>query len=272
MISKKLLTLIIVIAVLAVIFVVFAGVFSVRLVLPVYHSFEGGVETATDDAPTADDVLQLCKGKNILFLSKQEVIDQLNEKYPDWHAIGIVKNFPNILEVHFVKRVAVVSLKVDGASVYLDSFGYVVETPSADETPQLDITSAFEGTISKNSFSQNSVGKMLVFNSDTNNQRLSCVLESIMALWQCECEIENIPAVLGITSQNSDGTTPKVFTFDDSGAMIITTGVGAKIYIMDPTNTLTDKLINAFSAYCSDGNMQSGVVFEVYPDGRINKK
>lgn len=260
--SKKLLTLIIAVAVLAVIVVVFISVFSVRLVLPVYHNFEGGQMSTTEGAPTSDDVLQFARGKNILFLSKTKIIDQLNEAFPEWHAIGVVKNFPNILEVHFVKRIAVVSVKINGADVFLDSFGYVVDAPTDGET-RLNVTSAMESPIS---VSQNVNGQKLLFTSEINNIRLNCILESIMALWQCECEIEDIPAILG-KKEN-------VFTFDSGGVMTITTGVGAKIRIMEPTNTLTDKLIDAFSVYCSPASdlQKAGTVLEVYPDGKVIRK
>ncbi len=260
--SKKLLTLIIAVAVLVVIVVVFISVFSVRLVLPVYHNFDGGQMSSTDGAPTSDDVLQFARGQNILFLSKSKLVEQLNTAFPEWHAIGIVKNFPNILEVHFVKRVAVLMVKIDGADVYLDSFGYVVDAPSDGEA-RINVTSAMEAPILS---SQNANGQKLLFTSETNNTRLNCILESIMALWQCECEIEDIPTILGKTDN--------VFTFDSDGVMTITTGVGAKIRIMEPSNTLTDKLIDAFSVYCDPTSdlQKAGTVLEVYPDGKVTRK
>lgn len=254
------LSLIIVIAVLVVIVVVFASVFSVRSVLPVYHKFDGGEMTATDGAPTADDVLKLVRGKNIFLLSKDDLLDQLNSLNSEWHAIGVVKSFPNILEVHFVKNVAIVEVTVSGSPVYLDCFGYVVSAPSEDEMP-LNIDSAFNAS---DLFAQtNQLGSELVFTNEIYNQRLDYVLQAIMALWQCNCEIQNIPTVLGKTEN--------VFTFDDDGSMIITTGVGAKIYIMEPASTLTDKIINAFSVYCSATSdyQRNGAVMKVYSNGTI---
>ena len=102
--AKKLLTLIIAVAVVVVVVVVLASVFAVRQVLPVYHNFEGGQTLSVEGAPTANDVLQLAKGKSIFTLSKSQLTDKLNSQYPEWSVVGIVKNFPNILEVHFVQR------------------------------------------------------------------------------------------------------------------------------------------------------------------------
>lgn len=260
--SKKLLTFIIVVAVLVVITAVFASVFAVRQIMPVYHSFDGGQMGSVKGAPTANDVLQFTKGQSILFLSKEEVINQLNEAFPEWHAIGIVKSFPNILEVHFVKRVAVVKVKIGGVDVFLDSFGFVVDAPT-DEGVRLNVTSALEEPILT---TINEKGQKLQFASDTNNLRLQYVLESMMALWQCKADIENIPTILG--KQDN------VFTFDEkSTTMTITTGVGAKIRIMDPSTTLTDKLINAFSVYCDESYdlQKAGVIINVYPDGKVTR-
>ncbi len=259
--SKKLLTFIIVVAVLVVITVVFASVFAVRQIMPVYHSFDGGQMGSVNGAPTANDVLQFTKGQSILFLSKEEVINQLNEAFPEWHAIGVVKTFPNILEVHFVKRVAVVRVQIGGVDVFLDSFGFVVDAPT-DDGVRLNVTSALEDPILAN---VNEKGQKLQFASEINNLRLQYVLESMMALWQCKAEIENIPTILG--KQNN------VFTFDEKGTMTITTGVGAKIRIMDPSTTLTDKLIKAFSVYCDESYdlQKAGVIINVYPDGKVTR-
>lgn len=257
--SKKLLTLIIVVAVLIVIVVVLSSVFAVRQALPVYHNFEGGQVGSVEGAPTSDDILKLAKGSSILFLSKDKLVQELNSANTEWHAIGVVKDFPNIVEVHFVRRIAVVKVDIGGGDVYLDSFGFVVDAPTDGSKP-LDITSALElPSVAK----QNVKGQKFQFASETNNKRLECVLESIMALWQCKCEIVNIPTILGKSN---------VFTFGDDGAMTITTRVGAKIIVMSPeSEDLTDNLINAFSVYC-DGtrNLATyGTQITVWPDGKV---
>ena len=256
--SKKLLTLIIAVAVVVVVVVVLASVFAVRQVLPVYHNFEGGQTLSVEGAPTANDVLQLAKGKSIFTLSKSQLTDKLNSQYPEWSVVGIVKNFPNILEVHFVQRVAVVKVSVNGADVFLDNTGYVVDAPQSGNVP-IDITSAVS---TPTTAKVNVKGQKLQFEDDVNNHRLECVLESIMALWQCQCEIEDIPTILGKSN---------VFTFNADGEMTITTRAGAKIIVMSPDDGLTDKLIQAFSVYCDGSNdlQKYGTGITVWPDGKV---
>ncbi len=258
MISKKMLTMLIVFAVLIVIVIVFSSVFSLSGALVICHNFEGGKVTGVSGAPVEKDIVELYKGNSILFLSKEKVTEELNEKYTDWHVIGIVKSFPNILEVHFVKRVAVMKVDVSGQDIYLDNFGYVVDAPQNGEEP-LDISSAIEkpGTVDVCE-----KGQKLKFVSETNNKRLDVVLETVMALWQCKCDIENIPNLLG---------TENVFSFDLDGTMIVTMKSGARIYFKDPSTILTQKFIDAFSVYCNEKyNLQhSGAEITVWPDGKI---
>ena len=85
--SKKLLKFIIAVAVVVVVVVVLASVFAVRQVLPVYHNFEGGQTLSVEGAPTANDVLQLAKGKSIFTLSKSQLTDKLNSQYPEWSVV-----------------------------------------------------------------------------------------------------------------------------------------------------------------------------------------
>ena len=258
--SKKLLSLIIVVAVLIVIIVVCVSVFAVRDARVVIRSFEGGEMIAANGDPTPDDVLDFAKGKSIVFLSKDKLTEELNKKFPEWHVVHIEKYFPNTVEVHVVKRVAVVLLNVDGG-VYLDNFGYVVDAPTDGSTP-LDITS-FLGILPGTTAAKNK-GEKFQFENATANQRLDIVLQSIMALWQCKVEIADIPTILG----KSD-----VFTFTQSGNMEILTKTGVKIIVQEPNpQTLTEGLIDAFSVYYNNkvNLQQSGYVITVKPDGSVN--
>lgn len=258
--SKKMLTMLIVVAVLIVIVIVFASVFSLKKSTVICHSFDGGKVTGVSGAPVESDIVQLYKGKSILFLSKDKVTEELNDKYPDWHVIGIVKNFPNNLEVHFVKRVAVMKVDVSGQGVYyLDNYGYVVDAPQNGEEP-IDISSALEtpvaATVCEN-------GKKLQFASEINNTRLDIILETVMALWQCKCDIENIPNLLG--EEN-------VFAFDKSGTLTVTMSTGAKIHFMEPSTILTRKFIDAFSVYCNNYDIDAqlpNVEITVWPNGKV---
>ena len=254
--SKKLITLIAVVAVVIAIAVIMASVFSVQKVTPVYHKFDGNQTISTEGAPTADNVLELSKGKSIFFLSKDKLLAELNAKYTDWHAFAVVKNFPNILEVHFVKRVPAVKLDVEGHTVYLDSFGYVTNQPEVGDC--LEISSAFE----HRGAAVNELGKPFKFADESNNARLGYILQSIIASWQCNLDLEDLPAILGEQD---------VFTFDGDGNMIIKTLSGAKIKVLYPDQNLEKRIIAAYSVYYTDKDnlQQEGVLITVDLNGVI---
>lgn len=254
--SKKLIILIAVVVAIIAVIAILASVFSVRQVSPVFHNFDGSETLPADDAPTADAVLKLSKGKSIFFLSKDKLLNDLNAQFPEWHAFAVVKNFPNILDVHFVKRQAAVKIDIGGNTVYVDSFGYVVEQPS--EGNCVDISSVFE----HRDTTLNEVGKKLQFTDANNNQRLSIVLEAIITSWRCNIELNEMPIVLG--EEN-------VFTFDGNGSLIVHTRANAQIKVMDPSVDLTKRLLSAYSVYYNEklNLQQDGVVITVEKNGNI---
>lgn len=253
--SKKLIILISIIAVVVAVIVIMASVFSVQKVATVYHKFDGGQTIAADDAPSSKDVLDFSKGRSIFFLSKDKLLTQLNQKFTKWHAFAVVKNFPNIIEVHFVERVAAVKVDVGGNMVYVDSFGYVVEEPSNKDC--IDISSVFE----RRDAESISLGSPLKFLEEINNARLHQVLQAIIASWQCNLEVEDLPVILGKED---------VFRYEN-GDLIINTLSGAKIRVISPENDLTKRIIAAYSVYYTDKTnlQQKGVVITVRQDGSI---
>lgn len=253
--SKKLIILIAVLVAVVAIIVILASVFSVRKVTPIIHDFSGNKILNPEDAPTEDDVLQLSKGKNILFMSKDKLLTELNAKFPEWHAFAVVKNFPDIIDVHFVRRQAAVKIDIGGNMVYVDSFGYVVEQPA--EGTCIDISSVFDhrdATVE--------LGKPLKFVDAANNARLSIVLEAIIASWRCNIELNDMPIILG--EEN-------VFTFDENGNLIVHTRAEAQIKVIEPSTDLTNRLLSAYSVYYNDklNLQQKGVVITVDKKGNI---
>lgn len=254
--SKKLIILIAVLVAVVAIIVILATVFSVRHVSLAFHDFDGSLTLPSDGAPTEDDVLKLSSGKSMFFMSKDKLLNDLNAKFPEWHAFAVVKNFPNIIDVHFVERKAAVKVDIGGNMVYVDSFGYVVNKP--DDGDCVDITSAFE----RRAAQVEEVGKPLQFVEAVNNERLSIILETIITYWRCNVEIGDIPVIFGNES---------VFTFDENGNFIIHTRAGAQIKVVEPSINLTNRLLSAFSVYYNDKlNLQeSGVVITVEKNGNI---
>lgn len=254
--SKKLIILISAVVVVIALVVILSSVFTVRKVSAVYHSFDGSLIDQPADAPTENDVLKLCKGKSIFFMSKDKLLNDLCENYPGWHAFAVVKNFPNIVETHFVKRQAAVKVDIGGNYVYVDTYGYVVSAPT--DYSCLDISSVFE----YRDVSNNEIGKQLKFVEEGNNERLKVVLEAIIASWRCNVELQDMPVVFG--EEN-------VFTFDADGNLIVNTRSGATIKVVKPSIDLADRLFKAYSVYYNSklNLQQKGVVITVEQNGNI---
>lgn len=254
--SKKLIILISVAVVIVAMIVILASVFAVRAVSPIYHNFDGSQTVPEDGAPTADDVLKFSKGKSIFFMSKDKLLADLNENFDEWHAFAVVKNFPNNINVHFVKREAVVKVDVGGNVVYVDSFGYVVSQPSEDNC--VDISSVLE----YRDASVNEKGKKLQFAAPESNARFDIVLEAIITCWRCSVDLQDIPVVFG--GEN-------VFSFDQDGNFIVHTSANAQIKIVAPSTDLTNRLLKAYSVYYNEklDLQQAGVVITVEKNGNI---
>ena len=260
--SKKLLVSLAIVAVVVVIIVVMASAFSVRRVEISYHLFNGNLTTVPESGGVPTEVIEgIAKGKSTVFLSKTNLLTQLNAKlkadYPQWHAFAVVKSFPNILEIHLVKRTAIAKLilSTTAETVYLDSFGCVTEAPDYD---CIDITSAFNATDPAEPAADGSFR----FDSAESNARLGCVLEAILATWQCYVEIDEMSIVLKPAN---------AFKFDQDGSMLIYPHLGGTIKILSPETDLSARLQKAYGVYYnSDVNLQSDDwVITVLKNGRI---
>lgn len=233
---KKLLISLTVVAVIVVIIVVLAAVLTVQNVVLVYHKFDGSQSTAPSDGLSRDEVLSSYRGKSIVFLSKSGLMSEFNadERYSDWYAFAVIKQFPNTVEIHLVRREAVAKLTTTDGIIYVDQFGNVVNTPPKD--PVIDITSAFQNTDV-----QSKEGKLMFSTAESNN-RLSCVLEAISATWQCWVDIPDVGQVLGEKD---------VFKFEN-GNLVIYPKLQGKIVIEAPADNLSSKVITGFSVYYNE--------------------
>lgn len=258
--SKKLLVLIAIVAVVIVLIVVLSAVFSVKSadnIRLVYHSFDGKQILAPEDgAIDSDSLLKLVKGKSLVFMSKTKLLEQVNTTFTDWHAFAVVKNFPNIVEIHVVKCTAMLKIDVNGKEVYIDCFGYVMKAPQNGRV--IDATSAFKGT----DVTSMNLGQEIKFSVEANNTRLGYVLEALLATWQCNVETADLAALLGDNN---------VFSFDDDNNLIITPASGGTIKVLHPETNLTKRLIDAYGVYYNEyADLQSDDwVITVHEDGRI---
>ena len=253
--SKRLLILIAVVAIVLVVMILLSALFSVQEAWVVFHRFNGTPTYAPEQgAPTIEDILKQAKGKNIIFLSKSELLKNLQTD--NWHAMFVEKKFPNRVEVHFFERTLAAKIVVGGKDIYIDSKGNVVTNP--DGQACINISSAFAllDVVSQE------VNQPLQFASETNNQRLQQVLQVLLTVWRCNIEFEDIPAVLGSTD---------VFTYEND-KLIIKMPSGARFEIHAPEKNLENRLIDAFSAYynAKDTDLQKeGVIIVVREDGKI---
>lgn len=252
--TRRIIILIVVVAVIALIAVLFATVFSVRNVYVACYDQEGNAITVSVDMDIASAVLAEYQGSSIMTLSKDDVLDWINDNYSQLHALAVVKEFPNTLVVHLVEREAVYSIEVGATTVQIDSFGYVVETTEIDYT-LLDISSAFDVPTSVCE-----VGKMLQFDDETNDARLAYIITTVNTIWQLQYNYSDVAWLVDVIKFSSDNS-----------VMTITTGSGAIIVVYAPQTDLNSRLIDAFSVYANDTlNLQvEGAVISVLESGDI---
>lgn len=244
--SKKLLTFIIIVVLVIVVAIIFGAVFTVKSGDLVFHSEDGRVIATPAEAPSSDSVLQSFYGKNIIFLNKQVVLDEINKTYPQYHAVAVVKSFPNKLTVHLVDRVAVYKI----GNLYVDSFGYVVAEP---DRQVIDVSSAFSNAYDVVS---TMVGTKLQFNNNQKNDaKFDLMLQAVNAVWQLNYSYQDIPSLINN------------FTFEETESeqtMTIVTSTGVKIVVYSPSVDLTTRLHLAFSVYyneINDVNKEGSVIY-----------
>ncbi len=257
--SKKLLISLLAVAMVVVVIVVLAAVLTVKNVYIVYHGFDGTEIGLPDEGIAENEVSSAYKGKSIVFLSKTRVMEEMNEKYNEWHAFAIVKQFPNVVEIHVVGRVAVAKFSAGGNIVYVDSFGYPASAPADGDV--IDISSAFSGQ--SLDIKSNTPALPFQFQSEISNTRLGYTLQSILATWQCMVEISDMQQVLG--------TGGNVFTFNESGDLVISPKTGGRIVVQSPETDLSARLIKAYGVYYNKQvNLQNDdYTITVHKNGKI---
>ena len=271
--NKKLLVSLAIVAVVVVIVVVLTSVFSVRHIYFSYHKFDGNLTEAPDGGVPTEVVEKIAKGKSTIFLSKTNFLAQVNEvlreNYKDWHAFAVVKSFPNILEIHLVKRTAIakLSLSTTAETIYLDSFGCRV-TDVPDDTNCIDITSAFDST---DPAAEQPKDGTFLFASKESNERLGYVLEAILATWQCYVEIGDMSDTLRPVGAFEFVKPNEDKSMGGSLRMLIHPHQGGTIEILSPDTDLSTRLQKAYAVYYnSSENLQSDDwVITVYKNGRI---
>ncbi len=252
--SKRLLIFIAVVAIVLVIMIALSAIFSVKEAWVVFHRFDGTTISVPQNAPTIEDVLDVTQGKNIIFLSKSETLKNLQTD--DWHAVSVVKTFPNKVTVHFIARALAVKIVVGGQDIYIDSMGNVMA--KTDGATCIDISSAFDLL----DVTSQELNQPLVFASAKNNQRLQQILQAVLTVWRCNVELPDVSAVLGASN---------VFSYQGEN-LVIKMPSGAQLVVHAPEKDLENRLLKAFSVYFNANNknlQQNGVIITVREDGKI---
>lgn len=252
--KKLLITLAIVVAV-AVVLILLFTLFNISTVNFVYYSSDNKAIATPADAPTTQELLSVYRGKSILLTSSNTLANLFNTNFTDFHAFEIIRSFPNSITIHIVRRTAAISITYGSQTVYLDVYGYVV--PNAPEYETLDVTEAFITSLSSATFE---AGKKLQFESQTDNNRLSMVLQTVNAIWMLKYGYSDVASILsGITFN------------EVANQMLLQTSAGATIKVEQPDQNLYQRLIDAFSVYFNESlDLQKpGVVITVTSQGKI---
>ena len=197
------------------------------------------------------------------FAFAKKALKELNERYPQWYFIDIVKHFPNTIEICITERIALFTFEVSNTTYYVDYLGYLVsEEDAIDNTNLIDITSVFAGA----SLSNATVGEPLVFRLPENNQKLTFVLETVASIWRVKYDFSDIgELVTGFSFAKN--------TLDNSkwDMTIYTNQIGAKIIVEDASYDLESRLIKAISVYNAKDN-KLGAEITVTPNGDVTSK
>ena len=113
--TKRILAKIIAITFALVVLFACAGIFSVEKVDVKYS-------ISSADVQSAQSILNKYKGKNLLFLDKQDVINSLNSQ-PYLQVVSVEKDYPNVLSVRVQERRETYKIDYDGKTYILDENG-----------------------------------------------------------------------------------------------------------------------------------------------------
>lgn len=215
--------------------IIVAVVFFVTLLLSLFFLFnvkemrtQYVVYDNMETAPIYES-LQAFKGKNILFISEEEVVNSV-KAYSRFKVNKVEKHFPNVMSVEIEERKEVYRLVAGDKSYGLDETGYILGTFDIDVVPKRDIiTLKFDGL----TISSSDVGGFLKTNDD---ELLLSVLSmaSDAKLFNC---IQNINIILG-----EKGSDVKDAIFE--------TYTGVAIRITEANVKSKEKIEKAF--YCYD--------------------
>lgn len=252
--KKRLIIIFIALAVIVLIIVLNSTVFTVQNAEISFYTQEGSL-TVSPAGVNANELITDFVGKNIFFLSEDELIDALHasDAMEDYFCIAVTREFPNTVILHLAERQPIFYLSYGGTGYLIDNYGYCIGT---NDTPSgyvnISNLSTWVGTIAQ--------GKNVSWNSE-RQEDFNSICTVVNTVWRFNYDFEDIHELV------------KSFAFD-SDVMTIETVSGAKIVIYGFGTDTENKMIQAISVYYSDDsdNTTSATTIEVDERGRVTTK
>lgn len=186
------------------------------------------------DAPSKVNIEQITKSyinKSIFLLNADELISDVNAQAPTLKVIGIVRNFPNVVDIYYTNRIPVIVVKDSVDLIYrIDLDGIVVESvTNYSNMVRIDGIS----------FGRLTVGQKVEITSAADKYKFDLIISALKNLSLLGGLVDHTSAIPTIVSSCG---------FDTTNLYLNTTN-GCKILIMDPQTELQGKIIGAFSVF-----------------------
>lgn len=234
--NKKLLIVCIVVATLVAVVILMSALTSLSQCAVLLYD-ESGVQIAGNQSlPTSEEILEKYKGRNVVFLDKEEVLSELNKYYPQWHFIDIVKSFPNKIDVCITARLPLFTFSLSNKTYFLDSKGYVVSEESATGHTLISLDGVFSTSVTSAV-----EGALIDFSTSTDDAKLSYVLQSVSTIWRLYYDVDEISQlVVGFQ-----------FAMENNqiSQMTIVTNAGARLVVISPEKDLAERILKVVSVY-----------------------
>ena len=164
---KRLITIfVIVIFALISLFTVFS-VYTIDFVNVKFNISDGCKNTAD----IIDDVLLKWKGKNLLFVDKEDIVDELKD-YTYFEVVSVKKDYPNVLNVEISERKERYIIKYDGEYFIVATDGFVLKKATTGNSSLIELNVDSVKIGNKFNFNNVTVGKYISSTDDNSIKAL----------------------------------------------------------------------------------------------------
>lgn len=186
------------------------------------------------DAPSKISIEEINKSytnKSIFLLNTDKLALEVNAYKPSIKVIGVVRNFPSIVNIYYTNRIPVIVVKDSVDLLYtIDLDGYVVSSVT-----NYSNLIRIDGL----SFAKLSEGQKAQTAVPADNYKLDVILNALKNLSSLGALVDHTSAITSMISGCGF----------ESGDLYLNTVNGCKILIKDPVSQLQEKIIGAFSVF-----------------------